>query len=274
MSTKVQSYKIERFICVHLCKFNYTNPQTVLITILFDKPCTTLSSPHLANSFRSACKFITSLFLARCGPLVDSARPRWVSSFSFVTLELCLKKTPVRNNLFPFHLLENSALLWIYLRSPGNGNVNRNQTAVFRELLWNLASVHSSQKKQSLQLLKLQSEGGWMFTRFFVASQRIHRKHILSYVYIANHIHIQMLLSSVELHWRCSAEKAWTKAYWCQWKLSHELQKAFFQSRFEIRLYHLSWRSNSISHKLVADCDLCQTQPCDMIISHHAAVKQ
>lgn len=52
-----------------------------------------------------------------------------------MTHELCSKKHPLGNNLFPYCLLENSALLQIHLRSRGKGNVNRNQTAVFRELL-------------------------------------------------------------------------------------------------------------------------------------------
>lgn len=149
-----------------------------------------------------------------------------------MTLELCSKKHPLGNNLFPYCLLENSALLWIHLRSHGNGNVNRNQTAVFRVLLWNLASVRTVLRKNKISSCWNCSLKGWMFTRFFVASQRIHRKHIPSYVYIANDIRVQMLLLSVELHWRRSAEKAWTKAYWSQWKFSHGLQQAFFQSRF------------------------------------------
>lgn len=50
MTINVQSYKVQRFVCVHAFKFQYTNPQPVFITLLSDKPYTAHSRPFLANN--------------------------------------------------------------------------------------------------------------------------------------------------------------------------------------------------------------------------------
>lgn len=151
LSTKVRSHKVQRFICVYLCKFKYPNPQSVPITSLSVKPRT----PWLDHVPLSLDCFLPTIDRHSVVILLASLLHAyyWPDMDPYLIL-LSLGESLHKNQALPWHLscvVKNThwgnlsllppwefTLWWIRLRSRSNGNVNRKQTAGFAELLWNL----------------------------------------------------------------------------------------------------------------------------------------